>query len=43
VRIEDSKAGLVALRLAVGDMPEATPPLGEFDTRGRAALREGGG
>jgi hypothetical protein len=43
VRVEDSKSGLVALRLAPSAMPEATPPLGEFDTRGRAARREGGG
>jgi hypothetical protein len=38
-----TKGGLLALGLAPGDMPEATPPLGEFDTRGRAARREGGG
>jgi hypothetical protein len=31
-----TKGGLLALGLLPGDMPEATPPLGEFDTRAPA-------
>jgi hypothetical protein len=42
-RIGATAAGLVVLHQPPGDMPEATPPLGEFDTRGRAARRAGGG